>query len=153
MNFFSKYIPSKKIILFTSSINLHFSNGVENYSEKEIPILRYISTHYKRARDDCQYCEQIGVVYLRNLTNEYEYVHSVKIVLQTDNYCSFAVNGSWRFYNTWNGDSYNQFCWSYTKEYTDINFDSNTYFTMRAQDDGRNWVSLEYWLTITLKSK
>lgn len=91
-------------------------------------------------------------MYLKNLTKEYDYVDSVKIYLQTDNWCSFGINGSWKFYNTWNSDSYHQFCYL-TAEYKNENFNENTYFTMRAQDDGRNWMHLNYDLTITLKSK
>lgn len=138
--------------MFTSTIKLRFSNGIKNYSEKEIPILRYISTGYSSGQNDCQYCSDTKTVYLKNLTKEYDYVYSIKVYLQTDNWCSFGINGSWKFYNTWNSDSYNQFC-NLTAEYKNENFNENTYFTMRAQDDGRNWMHLNYDLTITLKSK
>lgn len=43
--------------LFTSTIKLTFSNGVAYYSEKKIPILRYISTHFEGPNHDCKYCD------------------------------------------------------------------------------------------------
>ena len=156
LNFFSKYITTKKIILFTNTIKVYFNSFIVDNIKLDINIrwqIIYVSPYISSWNQT--YIE--NTINLSSITSAFDNIVSINLTQDADNYCNLIVTDNVIYKDIANIalDGIPQ-CRNLTYNFnTTRKWNKNDYFKFYSYDfsSSPSFVSLNYKIVISLESK